>query len=277
MHLMNNLLSLLFLGHQTFSFLPQPDIRLDIYANANSKSSLCFFSPHENEHVVNASLARTIEHKGGRYLILRQAGERHIKLRFGNDLVEVDPNRIFTAAGVLASLLKENKSLELNQGLLYMAHARAVSLGRFVLAHLGHYTAQTVIVAVHNNTEGYTGDGRHGIGTISIKRYQKKLAGGARFLEAVFEGKGDEDDLYFITDRRDYDQLRKGNWNVVLQNPEVARLVDENDGSLSVWAEMAGIRYLNIEAQRKDDLGEGKDHLREQERMVAYLYTHLPR
>jgi hypothetical protein len=60
-----------------------------------------------------------------------------------------------------------------------------------------------------------------------------------------------------------------------LQAPEVAKLADEDDGSLSVWAEMAGLRYFNVEAQRKGDDGKGQDHLEIQKAMVRELYKLL--
>ena len=64
------------------------------------------------------------------------------------------------------------------------------------------------------------------------------------------------------------------NWNVVLQNPDVANDPNEDDGSLSVLAEMKGKRYVNIEAERAD-YGFGRDNLIEQKQMVDLMFEIL--
>jgi len=129
-------------------------------------------------------------------------------------------------------------------------------------------------IAIHNNTNGYDGDGCDGRGTISIKRYQKKLASGANYLIKVHDANIDEDDLFFITGTTDYKAMAEANWNVVLQNPEVANDPSEDDGSLSVLAEKHNKRYVNIEAERSDD-GFGSDHLKEQQQMVDLMFQLL--
>src|SRR3546814_2746703 len=54
----------------------------------------------------------------------------------------------------------------------------------------------------------------------------------------------DIDDFVFVTDPWIVDYLKGKNINVVLQSPDAP-----NDGSLSVYAAMLGIPYVNIEVQ----------------------------
>lgn len=66
----------------------------------------------------------------------------------------------------------------------------------------------------------------------------------------------------------DFELLTREGWNAVLQHPQVGTLAEEDDGSLSVYSEKNQVRYINIEAQRKD----GDDHLVEQQKMVDLVF-----
>ncbi len=251
------------------AFPQQPDIRLECFSAPRNDGDLCFFAPHENEHVVNAYLAEKVQATRGRFVVLRQSGERHVVLEVQGQRFEVDPNRIFTRAGAGSSLLKLNPHLKKDSAVFPMALERTVALGRFVLEQMGAFKNKNLImIAVHNNTEGFDNDGRGGEGTISIRRYAMKLEAGAKYIKSIHIGDGDEDDLFFINRQSDFETLKKLGWNIVLQHPQVATLPDEDDGSLSVYAEMEGHRYMNIEAQRK----EGDDHLEVQKKMVDVVF-----
>lgn len=252
-------------------FPAQRDIRLEVHGTAPSPARVVFFAPHENEAVANAYLARRLHGVPARFFVLRQHGERHVTFTLGDATYALDPNRMFTRAGVAASLLGLNDHLVAGTSRFFEVQARALALGRFVLGSFGPLAPDATVVTLHNNTPGYDNDGRGGVGTISIKRYLKKLQGGSVFLTDVHVGRGDEDDLFYVTDPADFAALKKQRCNVVLQNPRVAVIPDEDDGSLSVWAAMAGYRYINIEAQRKDDAGRGRDHLRKQKAMVRRI------
>lgn len=257
------------------AFPEQEDIRLDVLESKDYMGRVMFFAPHENEHVVNQYLADKIHAGQGRFLILRQNGERHITFHLDNQSFEVDPNRIFTPAGAHASLLGLNEHLSEGGGALHGVHQRALSLGRFILEQMAprkkRGRKRPIIVAIHNNTDGYDKDGKGGVGTVSMERYALRLAQGARFIKKLYRGAGDEDDLFFINRGKDFRAMKRAGWNVVCQHPRVAVLPEEDDGSLSVYAEMEKLRYINIEAQRK----EGDDHLEEQTRMVELVYRRL--
>lgn len=257
---------------QSVLFPPQQDIFLEVVTGAQSQPWV-FFAPHENEQVVNQHLSDRIREHGGVFVILRQHGERHIQLNIDNKLYEVDPNRIFTDRGRQHTLSRLNPDLTADSEQYHKALARAESLADFILKTMDAEQA-TSWIATHNNTNGYTGDGNNGRGTVSIKRYQKKLDSGANYLIQVHDANIDEDDLFFVTEASDFAIMADANWNVVLQNPNVAVDPLEDDGSLSVLAEMRGKRYINIEAERCDD-GFGEDHLAEQKAMVDLTFQIL--
>jgi len=165
---------LLFFMFQPAERLPfplQPDIQLEIIESAGYRGRVCFFAPHETEAVINDDLRARVVERGGRFVILHQYGERNIAFKLGDAEIYVDPNRIFTRRGCRASVANENPDLAQDTPAYKQACHLAESLGRFVLDHLVPVSRKTVFVAVHNNTDGYDDDGKGGIGTVSIQRY----------------------------------------------------------------------------------------------------------
>lgn len=250
-----------FFQSERLSFPDQSDIQLECYRGP-AKSRLVFFAPHENEHVAESYIKAAIQGKRAHFFILRQAGERELELKFPEGTVKVDPNRIFTPAGSAASILKTNPDLTTDSPLYKQAFTRCNRLGYWLTQNMGLFKRKTVIIAVHNNTDGFDDDGKGGEGTISMVRYQKRFEAGAKYIRRIFIGPGDEDDLIFLTHWRDYRYFKKRKFSIVQQHKQVGHLPDEDDGSLSVWAEKFHRRYLNLEAQRDPD------HLEVQQKMV---------
>lgn len=263
---------LAFLLMQSVLFPSQQDISLEVVKGEESQPWV-FFAPHENERVVNQHVSQKIREFGGVFVILRQHGDRHIQLSIDENLYEIDPNRIFTDTGRKNSLSRLNPNLSSDSPRYLKALAKATSLADFILDNMDAEQA-TSWIATHNNTNGYDDDGNDGRGTISIKRYKKKLDSGANYLIQVHDADIDEDDLFFVTEASDLEIMANANWNVVLQNPKVAHDPLEDDGSLSVLAEMKGKRYINVEAERSDN-GFGSDHLSEQKAMVDLTFQIL--
>jgi hypothetical protein len=266
-----NVVALLF--SQAVFFTPQPDIFLEVVTGENDQT-WAFLAPHENEHVVNQHVADKIMQHGGTFVVLRQHGTRHITLRIDGKEYEIDPNRIFTDRGRQNTLSRLNPELDRSSDIYEVALNRTEQLADFIMTTMNANQASSWI-AIHNNTNGYDNDGKDGRGTISIKRYQKKLAEGANYLIKVNDAGIDEDNLFFITEPSDFLAMSDANWNVVLQNPEVANDPNEDDGSLSVLAEMRDKRYVNIEAERADTDGFGEDMVDEQKQMVNLMFELL--
>lgn len=273
--MMMMILLALLLAQSVTAFPEQSDIQLE-HAQTAAKARLVFFAPHENENVVNAYLAQALQGRAASFHILRQQGERELVLRFQDGEVAVDPNRIFTLAGAQASLLKTNPQLSDKDPLFHLAWRRCNALAAWLLQSMQLPDTARVVVAIHNNTDGYDQDGRGGVGTISMLRYQQRQQAGARYIRKLaLAPNQDEDDLIFLTHAADFRHFAKAGFNVVWQHRQVAWLPEEDDGSLSVWAAKSGHRYLNLEAQRG---GEGsEDHLPQQQAMVdAILRRFLP-
>lgn len=264
-------LALLF--SQALFFPQQPDIFLEVVQSPEPKP-WAFLAPHENERVVNKYVAKKIRQHGGTFVILRQHGERHIKLNINNKVYELDPNRIFTDLGRRNTIQRLNPTLSVDSKDFQLTLTRSEQLADFILDTMQAEQAQNWI-AIHNNTNGYDNDGHGGRGTISINRYEKKLASGANYLIKVNNANIDEDDLFFITSPGDFKSMSDASWNVVLQNPDVANDPNEDDGSLSVLAEKKNKRYINVEAERTDHDGFGNDHLEEQMAMVDLTFKLL--
>ena len=265
---------LLLLSHALI-FPEQPDIYLEIVGQNSAEKNWAFYAPHEDENVANRYVAQQISKQGGIFVVMRQSGKRLVNLSVGKQHVKLDPNRMFTHKGRVDSIKKLNPTLAPQSSTFNQAVQRAENLSLFVLKAMGgDKQANRTWVAIHNNTQGYDNDGNNGVGNISIKRYQKKLAANAQYLIDVTASNHDEDDLFFITDKDDFEQMKKHKWNAVLQNPNVAHDPSEDDGSLSVYAEMKNIRYLNVEAEREYN-GLGQNHLLIQKKMVDFTFSLL--
>lgn len=259
---------------QIVAFSPQPNIGLEVIGQVSDNPSWSFFAPHENENVANKYVSEQIIERGGIFVILRQDGKRLIRLDIDPFSVKIDPNRIFTEEGRRKNIIKHNPGLGTNTYVFYRANRLSAGLAEFIIKTMGGKDSSRTWVAVHNNTHGYLGDNKHGIGNISIKQYQQKFTEGAAFIKAISKHSGDEDDLFFVTEQQDFDAMQQNGWNAVLQHPNVVSDLSEDDGSLSVYAQKMGIRYINIEAERSTG-NVGDDHLLEQQRMVDFVLSRL--
>lgn len=268
------MLSLALALSSALTFPQQTNIYLDVIGDNNDDKDWAFFAPHENENVANDYVAKKIVEKGGVFVVLRQHGDRLVTLEIDDKEIVIDPNRMFTKVGRISSITKLNPTLAKQPLILTKAEQRAKQLSEFVLETLSGKAPPKTFVAMHNNSNGYMGDGKKGIGNVSIERYQTKLASGAQYLIDVSNGAYDEDDLYFVTDKTDFNSMKANGWNAVLQNPNVAHDPNEDDGSLSVYAEMKGYRYINVEAERITD-GFGENHLATQKKMVDFTFSLL--
>jgi len=266
------MLSLLFASSLAVVFPEQDDIYLEVVGHENSANEQVFFAPHENEHVINQYLAEKVIQEKGKFLVLRQAGQREISLNIDNQNILVDPNRIFTVKGIKDSIKKLNPLLAISSTDFQQAVNRSYTLGQFIVTKMGGLNKQKTWLAVHNNTQGFKDDGKGGIGNVSMIRYRYKLNSGAKYLSNLTPLVGDEDDLFFVTNKQDFMQMQSKGFNAVLQSPIVTSDIEEDDGSLSVYAQMHDMRYINIEAERKHQ-GIGEDHLSMQIKMLNYTLS----
>ena len=182
-----------------------------------------------------------LRRSGGRLVELQHGGKRDITFRLDGGDFAVDPNRIFTPEGVRRTLTKLSRST---------AEAER-AVGRFAgeLLAIDAIERADVVIALHNNSEGQ----------YSAKSYEKEAIYAQDASDVFIKDGSDPDDFFFVTEAAVFDALRRRGYNVVLQdNRQVT-----DDGSLSVYCGRAGVRYINVEAQ--------KGHLDQQVAMLSAL------
>jgi hypothetical protein len=183
---------------------------------------------HDDENTSALAGQDVLKRSGGRLVELRHTGQRLVAFAVQGKDYRFDPNRIFTQAGVRATLEKQSRYAE--------DAARGVSRFAEELLKLYRIDGADAVIALHNNTQGM----------YSARSY----AGGgalAHDAEDVFIRDGsDPDDFFFVTERAVFDALNRRGYNVVLQDN--ARVTD--DGSLSVYCGKANVRYVNVEAEQ---------------------------
>lgn len=194
---------------------------------------------HDDENTAVVAADSIVTNHGGRLIELRAKGTRMIPFKLKGKAYTFDPNRIFTPAGVKATLQKSGKtSPEAEKAVAELASVITRMIAGF-----------DTVIAVHNNKRGY-----------SLKDY---LPGGdyAKDADEVNWVKGTSpNDFYFVVERADFEFLKAKGVNVVLQSATSVT----DDGSLSVYCQQKGIRYLNCEAF--------DGHLKEQVEMLFKLY-----
>ncbi len=206
-----------------------------------------FVHVHEDESTAADAAFEFIDSTGlGCFVTLKHGMGRNISFNMGGKTYKFDPNRIYTAEGRKATLERFGAYSD-------SAFAAVSSLSNFLTGK--YIDSSNLVVALHNNTNE---------GGLSIKSYQK---GGDYQKEASkvhINKKEDPDDFFYTTTLRAFDFFKEKGYNVLLQNN--AAVTD--DGSLSVYAGIKKIDYINIEAehlkkeQQKKMLGAVMEYIR---------------
>jgi hypothetical protein len=217
------------------------EMKIGVATTEAKGSKFVYVNLHDDENTSAQAGLNVLKRTGGRLVELRHSGQRDLTFTLEGKEFRVDANRIFTDAGIRATLQKQSR----------YAENAARSVSRFAEALLAVYQLDgaDAVIALHNNSEG----------NYSAFSY----AGGGNFArdaEAVFIRKGsDPDDFFFVTERSVFEGLKLRGYNVVLQDN--SRVTD--DGSLSVYCGKARVRYINVEAKH--------GHLKEQTQMILDL------
>lgn len=213
---------------------------VNILSYSKGKSSILYFRPHENETTSRVVVLKMINKYGGKFVELNAQGNRLIDFRVEDKSYTFDPNRIFSSKGISDTLQKYGKSdLTSHQ-----------EVDRFAKRLVEDFLTKNQLIALHNNTQGEP---------LSIKSY----IGSKDALEVYISPNKDEDNFFYVTQKKDFDVLKSKDFNVILQD----NLGVSDDGSMSVYCGSRGIRYINIEAQMGDESN--------QMDMLEALYTIL--
>lgn len=203
-------------------------------------NSLTMVNVHDDENASVEAGVAVLEKTGGRLIELTHTGKRRVAFKLNGREYHFDPNRIFSSAGVRLTLKGEGGG--------DVPPAAYAAVDKFADQFIGHFKLdqQPAFITLHNN----------GDGGLSIHTYEPGGAWEADTDELHVSSTVDPDDFYFVTDKRIFDELKKRDANVILQDNSIKR----DDGSLSVFAGRHGIPYINVEAQ--------PDHLEEQIKMI---------
>ncbi len=216
-----------------------------VYFSGVPQSQVLLYNMHDNENT-SATAGRIVSREyGGEYFELMHEGKRLISFAWNEDSIHIDPNRIYTDAGIWAQLEK-NKSSDTIAFL-------AIQSWRNSLLTILDIQHRELVIALHNNTNQHYG-------------YKSYMPGEEFENEAASLHRGslkDKDDFYFVTDPGIMELLETGKYNVVLQ----ANNTMTDDGSLSVYCAQAGIPYVNVEAQH--------NRLLRQMKMLIFVFQRL--
>jgi hypothetical protein len=217
------------------------DTEIGVATVEREGSRFLYINLHDDENTSARAGQEILKQTGGRLIELRHTGRRIVAFSLKDREYRVDPNRIFTAVGVSATL-KSNSQ--------YSDEA-AGAVKQFVQALLAvcRIDNADAVIALHNNTPGMYSALSYAAGGI----YARDAA------EVSVKDGTDPDNFFYVTDRVVFEALKRRGYNAVLQDNE--RVTD--DGSLSVYCGRANVRYVNVEAEQ--------GALKEQTQMVADL------
>jgi hypothetical protein len=217
-----------------FSFLQPRHISLagaNFHIVRNGRSKRRYLRIHGNEETARMVLERHLDmHEGIAYIIRNQV--RNVEVAG----LKLDPNRMFSRVGAEASL----KNLNRAAGEKQLGRAlHTLDEGRERLVRALTPPRGGLLIAVHNNSEGYSVNSEVAISDqTSLRQPAQPHA------------------FFLCTDPADFEVLKASPYNVVLQQHGPK----QDDGSFSRLAAARGIRYVNLEV-----------HLGERERQREML------
>jgi hypothetical protein len=182
---------------------------------------------HDDENTSVEAGIKNIEHHGGRLIELVHSGTRLIMFNLNGQRYAFDPNRIFSDAGIVATLRKHSSYSE-------DAHAAIKSFAQQYLQHFA-LDKEPVIIALHNTADGI----------FSVESFTSNGKFGSDAAAAHLSPRRSKFDFFYVTETKFYDFLKDRDFNVVLQDNAQAT----EDGSLSVYFARKGIPYINVEAE----------------------------
>jgi len=222
------------MGNQQLKFI--------VYHSSDS-TGIVYFNMHDNENTAVEAAKYLVDTLSGKFIELCAQGVRLVSFKIDSIGYQFDPNRIYTDSGIIKTLKKYGNYSE-------KAFNEVKLFSDFITKKL--LADANVIVAVHNNSNGY-----------SINDYKK---GGVYQTDAeklYFNENQCPNDFFYVIESKHFDDLKSKQLNVVLQNNNSVT----DDGSLSVFCSKNNKTYINVEAK----IG----HLNEQKEMLNTIHSYL--
>jgi hypothetical protein len=226
---------------QTF-LLGNTPILLNTSSTTTSEPIIYLIHLHANEVTALEAGKQYQTKHGGMLVWLQHINQRNLSFELGGSRFMADPNRIFTATG-------RQQTLEKWSTYNLAADSALEKLSKAIL-HL--MPNPFLIVALHNNTDGY----------YNIKSYLKNGQQAVDAAKIYHNPKLDSDDFVYTTNESIFNWYKQHKINVVLQH----KLNSKDDGSFSIYCGQQNLDYINIEAQF--------GHLEQQLQMLELLHSY---
>lgn len=205
--------------------LGQTDLTLTHYQNASS--GLVLARLHGDELAASRVGQAWVAENGGEFLDIENE-KRNVSFTWQAQIIEFDPNRIFSRAGQIATL--NSHACPSHDPILN-------EVEKFADAYKAYLQDRGAVIALHNNID------------FNLGYY---LPGGeceASALAVHHNPRENPHDFVIVTQARDYKALQTAGVNVVLENGEKL----DFPGSLSAYCQSINLRYFNIETFRGHD------------------------
>jgi hypothetical protein len=183
---------------------------------------------HGDERTAGDVLRTHMKSARGRAFLIENHA-RNVRMSGG----DLDPNRMFSRIGAEKNLRSLNPFW--GDAMIERALQRLERERNGFLSRVLPRSANGLLVALHNNGPGYSMEDEIPISD-----------------EVSIVDPTHPDDFMLCTSRSDFDKLRTGRYNVVLQQ----KAPPEDDGSLSRLCASRGVRYVNIEAAHGNGAGQ---------------------
>lgn len=197
------------------------DTTINLSASGSS-GRYVYIHLHENERTALQAARKFLSQHSGKLITLSHSGGRYVSFSLNGQRYQFDPNRIFTARGIRRTLSTNSRRVSPEAITVVSEFADTI------IDMLGSQN----IVALHNNANE------------TIRSYLPNGKFAREAAETAYFAKQNPHNFFLVTQASTFDMLKKKGFNVVLQNNRQVT----DDGSLSVYAAMHGIPYVNVEA-----------------------------
>lgn len=209
---------------------------------------------HENEQTALEAGLSILQEYGGKLITLQHSKDtlknRFITFKVGNETYRFDPNRIYTKD--TAVLKKTLVSSRRDKQVSNEAVREVIKLADTIWSEIRH---ARLILAIHNNKNEPVKLARRSwfqdtlieesFSVLSYARkFEQQSSSNKSCAEIYINPEINNSEFFIVTERHDFNQLLHKRYSVVLQNENPV-----DDGSMSVFAKLNSIRYVNAEAK----------------------------